>query len=193
MKKGKPGAIQCLPLDYELLDSYSVKHKNSKDRHERNFALVIALGIRTGLRWSDLHRISPDQVRESSGKHFIVGTAKKTSKKFKRLIPDWLAKELLTSPKNDLVFHNLGKPYTAVWVNRRIKGAFKAQYLEAQKQDKTIGAHSVRKASALKLWHSSHDINKVREFLQHRDIVTTNNYLMIREAELDQAMEEAFL
>ena len=61
-----------------------------------------------------------------------------------------------------------------------------------RKKGRAIGAHSMRKAAALKMYAGNKDMNKVRSFLQHRDLATTSDYMEIDRQTLMDAISDAF-
>lgn len=194
MKKREPRARKCMPIAYDKLDAYSTKAIKSNDRYEKQFALMIAVGIRTALRFSDLCELEIDQLRQIDGKWFLVGTAKKTKTKYQLVIADWLADELIANKNsNGNMIHNYGKVFSATWFNRRFQKQFESEHIEAIKQGLTIGAHTLRKASALQLLQSSqYNFNAIVNWLGHRNWDVTQKYLMLEQRELNLLAYAAF-
>ena len=194
MKKKDSSARKCKPIRYEKLDTYSTKACKSNDRFTKQFGLMIAVGIRTALRFSDLHKLHINQLQNIEGKWYLIGTAQKTKVDYKLYLNDWLA-ELLqqNANSNGLLIHNYGKSFSATWFNRRIQKEFEDEHIEAIKQNLTIGAHSMRKASALHLLESSKgNLNAVVNWLGHRNREVTQKYLMLEEKEINLLAYMAF-
>jgi len=72
---------------------------------------------------------------------------------------------------------NKGKPVHRSTIHRRIKKAIKGLKFNAS-------AHSMRKLYAHSIFDETHDLKKVQESLNHRNLTTTLAYLDIDPAEI---------
>lgn len=134
--------------------------------------LVIQVMLRTGLRVSDVLELRREQI----GRQFTV-TEKKTGKRKKCGLPDWLISEIMRysagsvwafpSPKNP----KQHRTRQAVW--RDIKRIQRALRLPVN-----LGTHSARKAYAVHLMEQYGDIERVRKDLNHSSSTITMLYAM---------------
>lgn len=134
--------------------------------------LVIQVMLRTGLRVSDVLELRRAQI----GRQFTV-TEKKTGKRKKCGLPDWLITEIMRysagsewafpSPKNP----RQHRTRQAVW--RDIKRIQRALRLPVN-----LGTHSARKAYAVHLMQQYGDLEKVRRDMNHSSTTITMLYAM---------------
>ena len=156
------------------------------------FTLLIAIGIYTGLRVSDIRIIKWEDVL---GKEFLEITEKKT-KKFRKIklnqqlsdIINRISKKLGDYRKDAPVFLNEAK--TAVisiqYINRKLKQIV-TQY-GLVKEPERIKSHSLRKSFGRHVFEHNDNSEKslilLNEIFNHSSIKTTKIYLGIRQQEL---------
>ena len=170
---------------FRAVDANNEAYKLDK----RTEALMILIGIDTGLRISDLLNLKYSNLEESGeyGKPLIHTYIKKTKKEI--TIPiTFTTKHYIDTYKNwiNLVygeseyiffnFHN-NKTYTRGWAHKRISQANDKGLLG----DKVTvaGAHSLRKTAANRVYEVTKDIRDAQYLLGHRNITQTETYLKI--------------
>jgi len=153
-------------------------------------ALLIGIGIYTGLRIGDILRLRWEHVLDLQE---LVRIEHKTKKR--RVIPinDNLHDLILRAypklnPWNDhyFIFHrlrNFKKTIPLISVNRYIKEACLAHGVEGN-----ISSHTLRKTFGRKIWEnngkSAEALVMLSEIFNHQDLSVTRRYLGIRQAEL---------
>ncbi len=179
-------------IDWSILDDFGQKHMDAKNYDLQTFALMILTGIRTGLRFSDLSKLTVENIKECENGYRLKGIAKKTKKVFEIPLKAWLVNRLKVHAKGVHLFSKGGKMVNAMWFHRNMQKHFEHEAKQAKKEGRAIGAHSMRKAAALKMYAGNKDMNKVRSFLQHRDLATTSDYMEIDRQTLMDAISDAF-
>ena len=148
-----------------------------KIRHPR-FRLMWLVGIETGLRISDLLSLTPGMFAPAGA---FTLTERKTGKERRCFLSQelWLeVKQFMNIHRlapDDFVFFSSSsdkkKPISRQWATRMIAQDAKLRGLSR------IGAHSMRKVYACKLYLSSGQISSVQAALNHRYPSTTMHYL----------------
>jgi len=161
------------------------------------FALVIACGIYTGLRISDILSLSWSDVLEKDQ----IDIVEKKTKKSRRITLNSELKQILNrcyqnlnSPDpTQLIFLNrFGKQVITVqYVNRRLKEIME-QYKVAR-NGSAVSSHSLRKSFGRRVFernqNSERSLILLSEILNHSSIGTTKIYLGIREEEIGEVYE----
>lgn len=137
--------------------------------------LAMRVSLATGLRIDDVLHIKAAQVER--GRRFTV-TERKTGKKRRVYIPEFLHEEMLRQAGRFYVFPGRleeKKPRTrqAVWKDlKRAAAAFRVS------ESLNVSPHSARKVYAVEAFAKYGRVDRVRELLNHGDEPTTALYLM---------------
>ena len=133
----------------------------------------------TGLRWSDIHKLSWNEVREENNEFKIIYTQQKTSS-LEYLFISSQARELLGERNNinPRVFVNLN--YGSAINTELLRWCMKAGIT------KHITFHCARHTAATLQLEYGADLYTVMKFLGHKDIRTTQIYANI----MDKRMKE---
>ena len=158
------------------------------------FSILIAIGIFTGLRISDILSLRwSDLVNQESLK-----IHEKKTKKFRSIT---LNPQLLDIVVRIFKAQKITKPDTLIFLNRWKTGAFRIQYVNStlkklfikykiSKDGASISAHSLRKSFGRRIWEVNQNSEKslviLSEVLKHSSIATTKIYLGIREEEISE-------
>jgi integrase len=158
---------------------------------EKKFALLISIGIYSGLRISDILSL---RWTEILNKEFIEVVERKT-KKFRRVRINQNLKEIISrvfnsgdNEINNLVFINRFETssISVQYVNRRLKEL--AEEYKFSKEPGKIKSHSLRKSFGRRVFESNDNSEKslvlLSEIFNHASIKTTKIYLGIREKEM---------
>ena len=134
----------------------------------------------TGLRWSDINKLTWSEVRDEDESSRIIFRQKKTDG-LEYLYISGQARDLLgkRTHKNERVFKGL--KYGAVYNTEILRWCMKAGIT------KHITFHSARHTNAVLLLENGADIYTVSKRLGHREIRTTEIYTKI----IDRKMKEA--
>lgn len=173
------------PVTYlEAPDARLIIDTPDKRTHEgwRDYTLLLFLyncGARVaevaGLRWDDLHLVSPRQVR-------LRGKGKK-----ERLLPLWpetatalhRLRGIVHSSDQQCVFVNrYGQPLTRDGIAYILaKHATAAARINPALTGKHITPHVLRHSCAVALLQSGTDVTVIRDYLGHASIATTGRYI----------------
>lgn len=155
------------------------------------FALLISIGIYTGLRISDILVLRWKDIVE---KEFIEITEKKT-KKFRRIRINQNLKEIFER----MLLHNNNDMESLIFLNRFSTSAISVQFINRKlktlaieyklaKEPNKIKSHSLRKSFGRRVFENNDNSEKalilLSEMFNHTSIKTTKVYLGIREKEL---------
>jgi integrase len=179
-------AKATLPIKWAKLDKASRVLIASDNPKEYDLGIAIAIGIRTGLRQSDLMHLEAKHFTARKG--FVCGVAKKTKKTFAHPLPEWLVDVVLSRSKGFSIYSRI---YSRIWLNRRLQALFTDEHLKAVKQGKAISSHTLRKSFGLYLYENG-GINAARMGLQHTDSATTSRYLDISQFEQEELQAGLF-
>lgn len=141
-------------------------------------ALLVAIGIYTGLRISDILGLTWEQVQ---GYTFDVVEGKTKKRREIQVSPDLarIIASVATPAANGYIFtyRNTGRPITVQAANQRLKAAFEAYGIEAQ----NASSHTLRKTFARRVWeaHGKTDSALVllSDMFNHKDTATTRKYI----------------
>lgn len=158
------------------------------------FAILISIGIYTGLRISDILSLRwSDLLNQESLK-----IHEKKTKKFRSIT---LNPQLLDIVARIFKAQKITKPDTLIFLNRWETGAFRIQYVNStlkklfikykiSKDGASISAHSLRKSFGRRIWEVNQNSEKslviLSEVLKHSSISTTKIYLGIRDEEISE-------
>jgi integrase len=175
-------------IEWDKLQSLILKLERNGDL---KFAFLIAIGIYTGLRISDILLLKWMDV---AGQEFIEMTEKKT-KKYRRIRINQNLKEIIDrmASRNDnsldsLIFLNKFKSsaISVQFVNRKLK-ALAVEY-NLSKEPTKIKSHSLRKSFGRRVFENNDNSERalilLSEMFNHTSIKTTKIYLGIREKEM---------
>lgn len=178
---------------------YKIKEMSSLYA-ERNITLFL-LGVATGYRCDDIIDLTVGEIREAldDGFFFIQekkqykswktkNTGKKPPKKRKAIIKNNLRKVLKDYVKGRLDSEYAFKSNKGDYLSVKSYSDFLSTVGKSLEL-KHIGAHSMRKTYATRLWNNSHDLEYVRKALGHKDIKTTQLYLGLDNETLTNAAE----
>lgn len=149
----------------------------------KNFGLLIIVGINTGLRYSDLVRITFKELRMDSFKIIELKTGKtrliKVNDNIKSAM-SYFDPEHYPEPHTAFKSQK-GTVYSNKHVNRLLQGYFNGD---------RISSHSLRKSFGRRVYNlngqSENALNSLSEVFNHRDIATTRKYLGIRQEEINE-------
>jgi integrase len=157
--------------------AYAIAHKLGVRERQ-----IFLLGIETGIRISDLLRLSMSDVRRNP-----IRIYESKSKRVRSIqISDELHGELCrwnTRDSPSFAFYSLRdtkKPYVRMTYHRKLKEAAKVLRID-------FSAHSMRKLYARNIFDKTKDIFAVQEAMNHKYITTTATYLDIDLVELIKA------
>lgn len=173
-------------IDWKKLDRVAKELLQSSKEKDIDLGLAIAIGIRTGLRKSDLMVLEKSQFRKIGDKYWVVGIAKKTKKPYKKQLPKELY-DLAISSNMPLIY---SRTYAHNWLGRLLQRLFPIDFANALKGGNTISAHSLRKSYGMHLFRNF-SINEARIGLQHSDTAITARYLNL--PQIEQEDKEASL
>ena len=145
--------------------------------------LLIEFGVKTLLRYSDLSRISWNDILN---KETLILNEKKTNKRREITLGVSLRKriemvynELKTPNPDDIIFS-----YSIQYVNRILKEVGKSERIK----NKNISTHSFRKSGSRFIWeyngHSDEYLIKLSSILNHSSTSITRRYLGISKEEI---------
>ena len=179
------GAYQTRAIDSEeyklIIDTIRTGYLDHKPNPQ--IATILILEANLGCRIGDIISMTTDSiikdgnfwklniVEQKTGKarHFIVPIP------IKEFIDRWISERGIL--RGDKLF-SIKSP--AVWKALRQV----TDYLELEK----ISSHSFRKRAAGRIYEQNHDIEMVREFLQHSDVRTTQRYIQRSTEQMEKAI-----
>lgn len=173
-------------IEWDKLQSLILKLERDGDT---KFALLISIGIYTGLRISDVLSL---RWKDVEGKEFFDVIEKKT-KKFRRVRINPTLKEITSrnyhnEPLDNLIFLNRfnTSSISVQYVNRKLKNL--AEEYKISKEPGKIKSHSLRKSFGRRVFENNDNSEKslilLSEIFNHVSIKTTKVYLGIREKEM---------
>lgn len=168
--------------DEEML---SMIRCNIKERDN----LMLKILFKTGVRRSELLRIRMSNIND--------GMLTTISKGTERVIPidQQLIDDINTyynSKKaymDDYLFNtNQGKPIDPVWVSKQFKGAWMIKAGISESRRNELKLHCSRKTFSTKLVENNTNIFNMKALLGHKDIKTTQRYVIATRKGLKQSM-----
>ncbi|MGL4730345.1 MAG: tyrosine-type recombinase/integrase [Clostridium sp.] len=163
-----------------------------KENRERDW-IMIAIGINTGLRISDILQL---RVKHVKNKNRISGLkSQKTKKPINSIINNQLKEELkpyLKGKKSDEYLIRTNRHEDGELINEPISctQAYRImKYIEERAGVKdNLGTHSLRKTFGYNLYQNS-DISIVQGALQHDTQLDTIRYIGVEDEEIDKGIE----
>ncbi|MCX6244689.1 MAG: tyrosine-type recombinase/integrase [Bacteroidetes bacterium] len=158
------------------------------------FALLISVGIFTGLRISDILSLHWSDILNKES----MGITEKKTKKFRNIR---LNPQLFEIVSRVFKSQKVTDPETLIFLNRWGTQAFRTQYVnttlkklfikyKVTKDGTSISAHSLRKTFGRRIWEVNQNSEKalviLSEVLKHSSVATTKIYLGIREEEISE-------
>jgi len=158
------------------------------------FALLISVGIFTGLRISDILSLHWSDILNKD----FLGVVEIKTKKYRRVK---LNKQLLEIVSRIFKAQKISDPETLIFLNRWGTKAIRTQYVnttlkklfikyKVTKDGTSISAHSLRKTFGRRIWEVNQNSEKalviLSEVLKHSSVATTKIYLGIREEEISE-------
>lgn len=171
-----PPVLQIVEIDNLFETILSTKHKNSK----RDLALIGFL-LDTGLRASEVEQVTLYKAKLlfDSGKLEIIGKGDKQRTIESQGIYSWTYSEYIDhlhasghSNKQPIFLTTRGNP-----ISQRTLHNIVNKYIELTGIDKPqTGGHLLRHCAASLMLHHGVDVMKVKRFLGHSSVQTTENY-----------------
>jgi integrase len=158
-------------------------------------ALLFSMGIRIGLRISDLISLMWDDIYQDNGKYrdFITIRESKTGKTRKIKIPEQLKKDILTYCKRQ----NLRKgDYLFYPKNVRTKHITRMTAWEILRNGaiavgiNNFGTHSLRKTFGYHYYTKFHDIGALMRIFNHSSQEITLRYIGVEQDKIDTVYQE---
>lgn len=173
-------------IEWEKLQTLILKLERDGDV---KFALLISIGMYSGLRISDVLSLT---WRDVINKDYIEVVEKKT-KKFRKVrinpnLKDIFSRTYHNEPTEYLIFLNRFKTssISVQYVNRKLKEL--AEQYKLTKEPGKIKSHSLRKSFGRRVFENNDNSEKslilLSEMFNHTSIKTTKIYLGIREKEM---------
>lgn len=173
-------------IEWDKLQTLILKLERDGDT---KFALLISIGIYTGLRISDILSL---RWKDIEGKEFIEIVEKKT-KKFRKVRINQTLKEIINRNYHNELNENLiflnrfnTSSISVQYVNRKLKNL--AEEYKISKEPGKIKSHSLRKSFGRRVFENNDNSEKslilLSEMFNHTSIKTTKIYLGIREKEM---------
>ena len=165
-------------LDFDLLKKYAINLLSTKNKV---LGLYILTGIYTGLRYSDLSKLSYSQILDNDT---ITIKEKKTSKLREVKISKELKVAISEHRESGLMFlSNKNTIYTIQSLNRLLK-----EHLKTLFPKKNISTHSLRKTFGNRVYlmsgKSEHSITLLCSVFNHSSESITKRYLGITKEEV---------
>lgn len=166
-------------LDYDIIMNVaSTLRKNPK---KKIFSYYLTIAVNTGLRSSDVLRLTWEQLRESK-----IELEEKKTGKYKKIsvndaIHDIIEPDFYGSP----FISNRGMVITIQYLNRQLKKIFANEISAGQR----ISSHTFRKSFGRKVFSDYNETDfiliKLSKIFNHKDVSTTRTYLGITQEEID--------
>lgn len=153
---------------------------------EKNYKIgfLVVFGINSGLRISDILKITHEDLKNDS----ITLMESKTNKKRVIKLNDNIKKAYVllqergTNNKGAIFLTNQNTVYSRQYINRTLKEIFGSKSL-------SISTHSLRKTFGRRVWENNQESDKallyLSEIFNHSSTAITKRYLGIRQEEFD--------
>jgi integrase len=158
------------------------------------FAILISIGIYTGLRISDILSLRWSDILKKES----LGITEKKTKKFRNVRLNPQLQEIVTRIYKA---QKVADPEILIFMNRWGTKVIRTQYVNSTLKDifikykitkdgSAISAHSLRKTFGRRIWEVNNNSEKslliLSEVLKHSSVATTKIYLGIREDEISE-------
>ncbi|MCT3308616.1 tyrosine-type recombinase/integrase [Lactiplantibacillus pentosus] len=155
----------------------------SQARYGERNRMIVLVGINTGLRMSDILRLTVGQVR---GKERVMIIEQKTGKKrwlfLKNLMSELLHFTQYRAPSEPLFCSGRGGALTVNGVYRIFQTA--SDFLERD----DIGTHTLRKTFGYHYYQQTHDIASLMMIFNHSSEQVTKRYIGIERDNMEQQL-----
>lgn len=162
---------------------------DTKRMTNKAFGLLIKIGLKTGIRVSDLLKLEYTQFTENRiHKNTFTLEYYITKTKTKNIVPIGLIlKDAIDTYKNDCLItygytsdkifmnYTTRKLFTREWASKKISTANKNGLMGAVVN--VAGMHSIRRTAVVEVFEKFQDVRLAQAFLGHGNILTTSNYL----------------
>lgn len=169
--------IQLLTDGFKYMEDNKVK----TFRPNKQVKLACILEANLGLRVSDILRLTPNSIK--GNKLSII--EKKTNKLQYRTINPTIAQLI----KDYAITNNIASDKPLITISEKaIQRQLRiiSRYLQLD----NISTHSFRKTYATTQYNKYHDIELVKELLNHSSIATTQRYIKLSQEKINKASEE---
>jgi integrase len=180
-------------IEWGTVNNLILKLERDKDQ---KFSLLIALGIYSGLRISDILSLTWSDVLD---KDYLEIEEKKT-KKFRKIFIHKTLKDIITRSYSIMGEKNIDQP---IFLNRFGKKVITVQYVNRHLKDVmerykiskniSVSTHSLRKSFGRRAFEVNNSSEKslilLSEILNHSNVGTTKIYLGIREEEIGEVYQ----
>ena len=174
-------------------DAARAHDANAYREHQCSWELLLALGLNTGLRISDL---LTQRVGDVRGQKYIQGRARKTGKEYRIYVKPDVQRVInrLTAGRDpgEYVFQSLQRdpsgdtrPISRQWAWRIIQDMTR----EAGITDR-VGCHTLRKTFGYHHYQQFHDEVTLQKMLQHSYTRETLRYIGIEQDQLDETQHQ---
>lgn len=163
------------------------EYNGRKYKPNLQIAMILQLEANLGMRCGDILRISYGSIKRDGDRYIIDMLEEKTNKSRRRFTVDDEVYETIAKYfiKNNLRPQDKLFNISLRQVQRFLKDV--CLYLGYE----NISTHSFRKYCATKMYiNSDHDIELVREFLQHSSVAITQKYLNMGSKRLEKAIKQ---
>ncbi len=175
-----------LALTDEQFETIISTIRSGYDTHRpnRKLATILILQGNMGLRISDILRLTLESIVEDGSRYRFDIVEKKTSKQRTFTVPN----ELYTIMQEYALDNRMTRqqrlfPITERSVQKSLKEV--VEHLGYTR----IGTHSFRKYFATRAYNQNHNIELVRRLLQHSYVSTTQRYIGISDAEIEDTLQ----
>lgn len=173
------------PEEYrEIIDT--MRQGGAGFRPNERAAMALILEANLGIRISDIVKLRLCDIIRENGKWRLSIVEQKTGKLRTFRVPDEVRQYIVEYCYRHGVKEN--EPVVQI-ARRTVQDALKkvTDYLDMER----VGTHSFRKYFATQIYEGNgHDVALVREILQHSSMETTQRYLKINSARVDEALEK---
>lgn len=149
-------------------------------------AMALILEANLGIRISDICKLRLCDIIRENGKWRLSIVEQKTGKLRTFRVPDEVRQYIVEYCYR----HGVKETEPVVQIARRsVQDALKkvTNYLDMER----VGTHSFRKYFATQIYENTgHDVALVREILQHSSLETTQRYLKINSAQVEEALKK---
>ena len=167
-----------------IRDGYT-DYNGVKHRPNKQLATILVLEANLGCRIGDIMNLKTDSIIDDGGIYKLNIIEQKTGKKRNFIVPKQL-KDFIDAYITEANIYKgplFDIKSAAVWKQLRAV----TDYLGLE----NVSTHSLRKMAANSLFEASgHDIEIVREFLNHSSVRTTQTYLKRSDAQMERAINQ---
>jgi len=175
-------------------DTFIVLLNRLEKEGNYRFVMIMALGVFTGLRISDIKQLKWYQILNKSK---LKITEKKTKKYREIPINKTLAeianriynKINISNPNSLIVENKYGNPLSTQYINIQLKLIFTKNKIPLE----NVSTHMLRKTMGRRIWeyndHSEKSLILLSQIFNHSSLAITKRYLGITETEINNVYE----